>query len=132
MSDWKTKIPGMGYTDEVKKIKSAKKILDAVLSHVGDKATSDTLSQLTRKDKLKIAIDGDINVDEIDVLIGQFNNMNMMHKVLRYRKKHGKSIPTDEASMTLAVQKDAVNVMSKQEKLQMQKSVQAKARRGFR
>ena len=132
MSDWKTKIPGMGYTSQVKTLKEAEKVLKAVLDYVGGDATAETLSNLSRKDKLKIAVGGDIYVEDIDVLIGQFQNMQLMHKVLRYRKKNGMTIPTDEASMTIAVQKDSMKVMSKQERSKMAKSMQKKAMRRMR
>lgn len=132
MSDWKTKLPGMGYTNQVKTMKEAQKVLQAVLSYVGDNATADILENLSRRDKLKIAVEGDIHVEDIDTMIAQFQNMQLMHKVLRYRKKEGKSIPKDEASMTLAVQQDAIKVMTKQERSKMAKTMQAKAMRGMR
>lgn len=132
MSNWKTKIPGMGYTKEVKTIRKAQKIQKAVITYVGGDATTETLENLTRKDKLKIAVEGDIDVDDIDIFIGQFNNMNMMHKVLRYRKEHGMSIPKTDAEMQMAVQHNAMKVMTKKEKAKMQKSMQNRTKQMLR
>lgn len=132
MSDWKTKIPGMGYTQQVKTMKEAQKVMKAVMDHIGGDATGETLENLTRKEKLQIAVAGDVHVEDIDIMVAQFQNMQMMHKVLRYRKANGKSIPKDEASMTLAVQQDALKVMTKKEKAKMQKQMQARAIRSMK
>ena len=45
--------------------------------------------------------------------------MDLMHRVLRYRKENGKPTPTDETSMRAAISEDAQFVVTKQEKKEM-------------
>ena len=50
-----------------------------------------------------------------------------MHRILRYRKKMGKTIPTDEESMKAAVQMDSGAVLTKEEKKEIQNHVRPAA-----
>lgn len=52
-------------------------------------------------------------------MIQQFRTMELMHRVLRYRKINGKPLPTDEAGMRAIMMEDAQNVLTSQEKKEM-------------
>jgi hypothetical protein len=58
-------------------------------------------------------------VEDINSVIQQFRIMDLMHRVLRYRKANGKPLPTDEAGVRTAMMEDAQNVMTNQEKKEM-------------
>lgn len=132
MSDWKTKIPGMGRTAQVKAMKQAFKVINSVMEQLGKDATALELSELRRKDKLKIALKGDFTVEDLNSLIAQFNNMQVMFKVLRYRKLNNKSIPKDDQQMRLAVQEDALKVLSKKEKKDLKMAQTSTGAKGMR
>lgn len=119
LSDWKTKIPGMSMTAQVKAMKDSMKVVNAVTSKVGEDATLDILTSLGRKEKLEIALQADCSLEDLNSTISQFRNMEIMHRVLRYRKSNGRPLPKDEKMMQLAIQEDGKNVLTKKEKKQM-------------
>ncbi len=53
MSDWTTKIPGMGMTKQVRAIKDQRKIVDAFISELGEHASASDLLGLGRKEKVR-------------------------------------------------------------------------------
>jgi len=71
--------------------------------------------------QLQICVKGKITRADVDMLISQFRNMELMHRVLKYRKLVGKNIPKDESAMKLAMQEDVPKVMTKNEKRDMRK-----------
>jgi hypothetical protein len=66
-----------------------------------------------------ISIKGEIVIEDINALIQQFRTMDLMHRVLRYRKANGKPLPTDEVGFRTVMTEDAPNVMTNQEKKEM-------------
>jgi hypothetical protein len=46
-------------------------------------------------------------------MIQQFEVMDMMHKILRYRVKNGKALPVDQLSMQAAMQADGKHAFDK-------------------
>ena len=50
--------------------------------------------------------------------------MAFMHRVLRYRKDHGKPSPSDEASMRIAMTEDAQFAVTSQEKNEIRADMQ--------
>jgi len=66
--------------------------------------------------KLKISINSGKTVEEINLLVQQFKTMDIMHRVLKYRKTNGKSIPKDEKSLQSVLELDAKKVLTKKEK----------------
>lgn len=65
-------------------------------------------------------------MQEINMLIKQFQGMDIMQQVLRKRKLDGKPLPTDEASMKAAIQQDGQKVMSKGQLKEIAKARQRK------
>ena len=66
------------------------------------------------------------------MIIQQFQGMDVMHRILRYRKENGLSIPTSEKEMHMAMQSDGDKVMSKKEKREIQTARAKKSFRGHR
>mmetsp|Transcript_15461 Transcript_15461/g.33625 ORF Transcript_15461/g.33625 Transcript_15461/m.33625 type:complete len:248 (+) Transcript_15461:84-827(+) len=120
MSGWRQYIPGMSKVKQVQQVKQAQKTVNAIKDQLGGDATAKTLVKLTKVQKLNVCLEADVDPDELDALIGQFKAMETMHRILRYRKEHGKTIPHDEETMKLAVQMDSAHVLTKQEKKEMQ------------
>jgi len=65
-------------------------------------------------------------LQELNLLVKQFQGMDIMQQVLRKRKLEGKPLPMDEASMKAAVQQDAQNILSKGQKKEIMKARQRK------
>jgi hypothetical protein len=62
-----------------------------------------------------------VSLEDINMLVQQCQSMYVMHRVLRYRKLNGKSIPKDEPSMKAALQADGGKILKPGEKKAMQK-----------
>lgn len=123
LSTWRTKIPGMSSVAQVKAVKETQKILKGMLDEVGSNATADDLNNLGRKEKLKISVNSQTPIDDINVMIKQFQNMALMHQTLRYRKQSGKPLPADEVELRMAMQQDGKNVLTKKQKRTMKETM---------
>jgi len=124
LSNWKTKIPGINLIKSQKEtmdeLRKTKKIISALMDEVGPNATSEDLDKLGRKEKLRASLKADgAPVQDLNVMIERFKSMELVHGVLRYRLKNGKSMPEDDASMKQAFEEDARHVMNKKQKRQM-------------
>lgn len=71
--------------------------------------------------KLKISVQSQATLEEVDAILFQVKNIHMMHRLLRHRKLLGKAIPTDDESMKLAFQEDAKGIISTSERKSLQK-----------
>lgn len=132
MSDWKTKIPGMGMTSQVTAMKESMKVMNAIISKTGKDATADDFAKLGRRDKLKIALEGDCSIEDLNSVISQFQSMQIMHRVLRYRKSKGKPLPKDEKSMQSAIKEDGNAVLTKKEKKDLMMMHRSRGMKGLR
>jgi hypothetical protein len=72
--------------------------------------------------KLQISIKSGADLKDINALIQQFQSMDIMHRVLRYRMEHGLEIPTDEEGAKMLLQKDVQKVLTPQEVKEMQRA----------
>lgn len=59
---------------------------------------------------------------DINALIEQFQSMDIMHRVLRYRVENGLEIPKDEDGAKTLMQNDIKKVLSPQELKEMQRA----------
>ena len=59
---------------------------------------------------------------DINQLIQQFESMQLMHRVLRYRIENGMSIPKNEENAKIVMQQDLKNVLSAREMKEMQRA----------
>ena len=65
--------------------------------------------------KLMICLKCESDLQDVNALVSQFENMDLMHRVLKYRADNGKAIPTDEESAKSAMQSDLKKVLSDKE-----------------
>lgn len=121
LSGWRQYIPGMSRVKQVQEIKEMKKTIDAIKKELGGDATAETMKELTKLQRLRICVAADVDPEDLLALSDQFQGMETMHRILRYRKKKGKTIPTDEESMKAAVQMDSGAVLTKEEKREIQR-----------
>ncbi|KAL7527929.1 hypothetical protein ACHAXR_002198 [Thalassiosira sp. AJA248-18] len=120
LSSWTTKIPGASRTTEIQQAKESQKVMKEIIKELGVNATSGDISRMDRKQKLKLAIACQKPMDELNAVLNSFSQMDIMHRILRYRKKEGIVLPTDEAGLKLAMQQDGMKVMTGKEKKEMQ------------
>jgi hypothetical protein len=135
MGSWAAKIPGIGNAPEKKQMEQSQKILEAIVAQVGGDVTPLQLSKLDRKQKLSICLKGQTTMDSVNIVMSQFRNMELMHRVIRYRAEQGKELPTNEAAIQAAMQEDAAFVTSPEEKKVMREQYikrQGKSRGGQR
>ena len=122
LSSWTTKIPGAGKTAELQAAKESQKVVKAIMEQLGDNITAGDLSKLDRKQKLKLAIACQKPMGDLDNVLNSFTQMDIMHRILRYRKENGMNMPTDESGLKLAMQQDGMKVMTKDEKKEMREA----------
>jgi signal recognition particle GTPase len=130
LSSWRSKIPGMSNVKELQTTKRVAQVLKAVSEIVGPNATGEDLSRLSKKEKLKICIKAETSMEEVNGMIQQFEAMQMMHQMLRYRKKVGKPLPKDQAALKMAMAEDSDKAFSKEQlKTMRMKLMKGKQRR---
>lgn len=122
LSSWQTKIPGASRTAEIQTAKETQIIVKGILDHLGNDVTSVDIAKLDRRQKLKLSIACKKPMDEIDSVLQSFRQMEIMHRILRYRKENGIAMPTDEEGLKLAMQQDGLKVMTKEEKEEMKEA----------
>mmetsp|Transcript_4837 Transcript_4837/g.6267 ORF Transcript_4837/g.6267 Transcript_4837/m.6267 type:complete len:243 (+) Transcript_4837:49-777(+) len=118
---WKSKIPGVSGTKEVKQAKEIKATVDALINIVGKDATDSDLESLEKIDKLRAASAADITVEDINTLIEQFSSMCIMQRVLKKRLETGCKLPRTSEKLQLVVQNEGPNFLSLKQKQRMKK-----------
>jgi len=119
VTSWSAKMPVVSDNKETKMAKKLHKTVSGVMSIVGKDATEDVLEGMSRTDKLKAALKGETTVEEINILIQQFQTMSLMHRVMRKRKLEGKSLPKTQDSMQAMLQAEGSKMLSKSQKSRM-------------
>lgn len=119
LSSWTTKIPGASKSTELQAAKESQKVVNAIREQLGDNVTAKDVSKFDRKQKLKLAIACKKPMDELDVVLNSFTQMDIMHRILMYRKENGISLPEDDAGLKMAMEQDGMRVMTKEEKNKM-------------
>jgi len=122
LSSWKTKIPGMGGTNEIKAAKESQAVVKEMVSQLGSDISAADLGKLDRKQKLKLSIACEKPLDDINRVLDLFRQMDIMHRILRYRKENGLPLPTDQTGLNMAMQQDGMKVMTNQEKKELRKA----------
>ena len=92
-----------------------------MIEQLGADVTYKEIKDLDRKQKLKLAIACKIPMDELEATFNSFQQMDIMHRILRYRKGQGTALPTDEVGLKMAMQTDGIKVMTREEKADMKK-----------
>lgn len=126
---WMAKMPVLGDNKEVQMAKQMHRVMSGLASVAGEDANSETLENLTRKEKLKAALLGETTVEEINMVINQFQVMTLMHRVVRQRKLDGKSIPASAEGIQFLMQQEAPKLLTKKQKRQMAKDQQQRMMR---
>lgn len=127
--DWRTKIPGMGNVQQVKMIKEQKVILESMAEELGGDADVDEIEKLGRKDKLKISVNANIPVADVNQMLSQFKNMDVMHLVLSKRKEQGKPFPSSEKDLKRIIMQEAPKLLTKAQKKEIgQRQMRSKLR----
>ena len=116
LSQWSTKIPGFNRTLEVQRAKEYQNIVNSMIQQFGNDITVTDMNNLDRKEKLKLVIACKVPMNDVDAVLMQFKQMDIMQRILRSRKKNGIPLPTDQESLKMAMQTDAIKVMTKEEK----------------
>lgn len=123
LSSWKTKVPGMGGSSQIQAAKDTQKAVTQLIAQLGSNATAKDIAAMDRKEKLKLAIACEMTMDEVNMILQQFRQMELMHRILRYRKENGIQLPSDADGLKMAMQQDGMKVLSNAEKREMQKIV---------
>jgi hypothetical protein len=89
---------------------------------LGSESSAGDISKLDRKQKLKLSVACDKPLDEINSVLDLFRQMEIMHRILRYRKENGIPLPTDQAGLNMAMQQDGMKVMTNKEKKDLRKA----------
>lgn len=111
----------MSGSAEIKAAKETQRATEHLVKQLGARATIRDIERMDRKDKLKLAVSCEMTMDEVNMILSQFKNMELMHRILRYRKEKGIELPTDADGLKLAMQKDGMKIMTNKEKMEMQK-----------
>ena len=122
LNSWRTKVPGMGGTSQIKAAKETQKVAKAMLELLGQGATAEDIAGMDRKAKLKLSIASQLPMEDVNVILQQFRHMELMHRILRFRKESGKPLPTDDEGLKMAMQQDGIKVMTNQEKKEMREA----------
>jgi len=128
LSSWTSKIPGAGNSAEMQQAKETQIVVNAMIGNLGENVTATEISNLDRKAKLKLAIACKKPMDEVNGVLESFKQMEIMHRILRYRKENGIPLPTDQNGLKMAMKEDGMKVMTGQEKVEMRKAYQKSAR----
>lgn len=132
VDSWMAKVPGLSDNKEMNMAKQMHKTLSGIIAVVGAEATGQELTAMTRAQKLKAAVAGETTVEEVTMLVQQFEIMALMHRVVRRRKAEGKPIPTTAEGMQALMQTDATKMMSKAHKSRMMEAQAKTMRRSSR
>lgn len=116
VKSWTAKMPVLNQSGEVKSAKLLHKTISGLIQVVGSNADDDRLEQITRAEKVQAALAAETSVEEINILIKQFQSMTLMHRVLRHRKVEGKPLPTNSEALQLVMQKEAPKFLTKAQK----------------
>lgn len=130
VDSWRTKIPGMSNLQQVKAAKKTSNIAKAVVEVLGGGATAEELLNMSRTQKLNVAIKSKESVEDVNLMVAQFQGVQMMHQVIRKRKLEGKAIPTDEAGIRSVLQSESLGAMTKGQRKAMMESRQKRGMRG--
>lgn len=128
LDSWGAKL-SFGLTKEVKLAKEVVECISCFIDVLGGNANADDLISMDRLQRLKVATASKKSVEDIQIMISQVQNMDLMQRTLRKRRREGKPIPPDSQSMQAAIKKDALSVMSKTQKEMMKNRQQDAARR---
>ena len=110
---WSAKIPGVNQAKEIQMAVAMHQTVSGVAEILGADATADRLEHMTAKEKLQCAVAGETSTADIDQLRHQFQIMSLMHQIVRKRHLQKKPLPDTQEAMQMAMQTEAMSLMSK-------------------
>jgi hypothetical protein len=116
---------------EIKQAKQMNATVKGIVAVIGNTATDDDLINMSRTEKLKAAASAATTVEQVNILIQQFQTMGLMHRVLRQRVSHGKTIPTTAEAMQSIMQVEGPKLMNAAHKKTMLQMQQKRMRRAL-
>jgi len=119
VQSWSAKMPVLSNNKEMQMAKKMHATIQGLVGVVGRDASDDILDNMTRTQKLQAAVAGETTVEEINLLVQQFQTMALMHRVLRKRVAQGKPLPTTQEAMQTVLQAEGRLALSKKQKSQM-------------
>jgi hypothetical protein len=132
VQSWISKMPILSDNKETKQAKKMHKSVKGIATIMGSDATGSQLESMTKTEKLKAALEGETTVEEINILIQQFQTMDMMHRVLRKRVDDKKPLPETADAMQAAVQSEGSKLLSKKQKTKMMDAQAVKMKKQMR
>jgi hypothetical protein len=132
VQSWISKMPILSDNKETKQAKKMHKSVKGIATIMGADATGSQLESMSRTEKLKAALEGETTAEEINILISQFQTMDMMHRVLRKRVDDGKALPQTAEAMQAAVQSEGSKLLSKKQKTKMMDAQATKMKKKMR
>ena len=129
---WTSKIPGIKDLKEVQTSKQLSKIAVAIMDVLGSKtATADELMEMSRTDKLKVSVKSGVLVEDVNMMLQQFQSVGFMHRVIRQRRLEGKPIPKDQPSMTNLLQSQGPESFPKAQRKKLMEAQKKRLMKGM-
>ena len=116
---WSAKIPGVNQAKEIQMAVAMHQTVSGVAEILGADATADRLEHMTAKEKLQCAVAGETSTADIDQLRHQFQIMSLMHQIVRKRYLEKKPLPDTQEAMQMAMQTEAMSLMSKAQRTKL-------------
>jgi hypothetical protein len=132
VQSWIAKMPILSDNKETNMAKRMHKSVKGIGKIMGLDATATKLESMSRTEKLKAALEGETTAEQINILIQQFQTMDMMHRVLRKRVDDGKPLPQTAEAMQAAVQSEGSKLLSPKQKTKMMDAQQKKMKKQMR
>ena len=124
VDSWVTKVPVLNKNKETLQAKEMYKTIAGLIEVVGKNATSESLSDLTRVEKLKAALAGETTVGGINRIVEQFQGMDLTQRIVRGRHLAGKPLPQSYEALQTIMKVEGHKYMSKALKSRMVKQQQ--------
>lgn len=119
VNSWTAKLPGVGSSKEVEAAKSMNQLLEGFKQVLGADATN--VSYLTRAQKLQVAVQAGGTVQDVNMLVTQFETMSLMQRILRDRHEQGKKVPETPEAIQALLQSEGQKYLSKTQREGMAK-----------
>jgi hypothetical protein len=131
-SSWRSMIPGVSDLNETKVAKETNKVALAIIEILGPNLSLEGVMEMSRENKLKVAIQSEKSVSEINLFMTQCQNVDILHKILRRRKLEGRPIPTDQRVIQNLVQSEGLQAMSGSQRQTLKAQMLKRGTKGFR
>lgn len=124
LNSWTNKMLGglQKNSKEQVKAKLNQAVAKALVEQLGGETSAAEAINMDRKSKLKLAISCKKSIEDVNSVISDIQNMEIMHRILRYRKENGTKLPTDQEGLKLAMMQDGTKVMTEKEKAAMKEA----------